>query len=77
VAIARALVGAPSIVLADEPTGNLDSRAGAAIRELLLELNGGGATIVLVTHNPELAAGFPRTVTLRDGRLVRDTGGAS
>jgi putative ABC transport system ATP-binding protein len=77
VAIARALVGEPSIVLADEPTGNLDSRAGAAIRELLLMLNADGATIIVVTHNPELAAGFPRTVTLHDGRVVRDTGSAS
>jgi putative ABC transport system ATP-binding protein len=77
VAIARAVVGEPAIVLADEPTGNLDSRAGAAIRDLLLDLNAGGATIVVVTHNADLAASFPRTVTLQDGSVVRDTGGGT
>jgi putative ABC transport system ATP-binding protein len=71
VAIARALVGRPAIVLADEPTGNLDSASGAAILALLQELNRGGATIVVVTHN-QLAAELPRRVEVRDGRIVMD-----
>jgi putative ABC transport system ATP-binding protein len=73
VAIARALVGEPAIILADEPTGNLDSATGAGIVELLAGLNAAGATIVLVTHNPELAAAAPRTVSLRDGAVVADS----
>jgi putative ABC transport system ATP-binding protein len=72
VAIARALVGEPAVVLADEPTGNLDSASGAAVLELLLELNREGTTIVVITHNREIAASLPRQVELRDGRIVRD-----
>ena len=76
VAIARALAGRPSIVLADEPTGSLDTRTGAAIVELLGELNADGATIVVITHDRELAAALPRRVELRDGGIVADEGTA-
>jgi putative ABC transport system ATP-binding protein len=73
VAIARALVGRPAIVLADEPTGNLDSTASAAILALLQELNSDGATIVVVTHNHEIAECMPRRVSMRDGQIEADT----
>ncbi|MGN6677002.1 MAG: ABC transporter ATP-binding protein [Streptosporangiaceae bacterium] len=74
VAIARALIGDPAIILADEPTGNLDSGTGSGIIELLAGLNATGVTIVLVTHNAELAAAAGRIVSLRDGSVVADTG---
>jgi putative ABC transport system ATP-binding protein len=73
VAIARALVGRPAIVFADEPTGNLDSRSSAGIMALLAELNGDGATIVVITHDEGIAASLPRRVALRDGRVEGDT----
>jgi putative ABC transport system ATP-binding protein len=72
VAIARALVARPSIVLADEPTGNLDSRSSEQILALLRELNDGGTTIVVITHDRELASALPRRVHMRDGLIERD-----
>jgi len=72
VATARAFAGNPAIVLADEPTGNLDSKNSDAIVELIEELNTGGATIVVITHNPEIAHRFPRVVGLRDGQIEYD-----
>ena len=77
VATARALVGDPAVVLADEPTGNLDSRNGADIVRLLTDLNAQGTTLVVITHDPQVAAAMARRVELRDGRVVADSGGAA
>jgi putative ABC transport system ATP-binding protein len=72
VAVARAIAGSPSVLLADEPTGNLDSTNGEAVMELLRELHRGGATIIMVTHDPRYAEHAERTVHLFDGQIVRD-----
>ena len=73
VAIARALVGEPALVLADEPTGNLDSASSASIMALLHELHAGGSTILVITHDHEIAASLPRQVAVRDGRIEHDS----
>lgn len=73
VAIARAVVARPPLLLADEPTGNLDSTSGASVIELLYELNRQGTTVVVITHDAELAAELPRQIAIRDGRVVSDT----
>jgi putative ABC transport system ATP-binding protein len=73
VAIARSIVGGPGIVLADEPTGNLDSTTGRGILDLFDALNAAGTTVVLITHDPGVAAHAPRVVSLRDGRIESDS----
>ena len=74
VAIARAIVNRPAIVLADEPTGNLDTKSGEGILDLFGELNAGGTTLIMVTHDMEVAARAGRIVEVRDGRIVSDRG---
>ncbi len=71
-AIARALINDPSIILADEPTGNLDTKTGVEIMNLLKELNRQGVTVVLVTHNPELSEYASKTIIVRDGKIIED-----
>ena len=73
VAIARALVTRPSLILADEPTGNLDSRTGAEIMQMFHELHRAGNTIVLITHDPAIAAQAPRAIHIHDGRVLNPT----
>ncbi|MFI6285227.1 ABC transporter ATP-binding protein [Streptomyces sp. NPDC051018] len=73
VAIARAVAGEPSLLLADEPTGALDTAAGAGVLRLLRDLHATGTTVVIITHDRELAAGLPRQVRMRDGRIVEDS----
>ncbi|MFE9403497.1 ABC transporter ATP-binding protein [Streptomyces sp. NPDC006530] len=74
VAIARAVVGEPDLLLADEPTGALDTASGQAVMDLIHELNKEGATIAVITHDTEIAERLPRQVRLRDGRVVEDSG---
>jgi putative ABC transport system ATP-binding protein len=76
VAMARAIVNRPAIVLADEPTGNLDSKSGASVMELINELHAEGRTIIIITHDRELAASLPRQVSVRDGRIESDDAAA-
>ncbi|MFH1104699.1 MAG: ABC transporter ATP-binding protein [Actinomycetota bacterium] len=76
VAVARAIVGLPDIVLADEPTGNLDSTASSSVIRLLTDLNSAGITLIMISHEHEIADRFPRRVELRDGMIVGDSGAA-
>jgi len=77
VAIARAIVHEPALLLADEPTGALDTATGRAVLDLFVRLHRDGATIAIITHDREIAAQLPRRVELRDGRIVADTAGAA
>lgn len=74
VAIARALIHSPAIILADEPTGNLDSVSSGAVMELLASLHAEGSTIAVITHDTDIAEGLPRQVRLLDGRVIEDSG---
>ena len=77
VAVARALVNRPSLLLADEPTGNLDTRTGEGVLELFDRVHDGGNTLVIVTHDPKIGARAPRRIRIRDGVLDRDERGAA
>ncbi|MEV4101196.1 ABC transporter ATP-binding protein [Nonomuraea sp. NPDC049649] len=77
VAIARAVAGDPPLLLADEPTGALDSASGAGVMDLLRDLHASGTTVLIITHDREIAAGLPRRVRMRDGRIVADDTGAA
>ena len=77
VAIARAVVGEPALILADEPTGALDSHSGAGVVSILAELNAAGTTVVVITHDPQVAERMPRQVAIRDGEIVGDSGSGS
>jgi putative ABC transport system ATP-binding protein len=72
VAIARALVNNPSIIMADEPTGNLDSKSGEAILKLLMDLNKKGITLIMVTHDNKIASKADRIIYLKDGRIIKE-----
>jgi putative ABC transport system ATP-binding protein len=74
VAIARAVVGGPALVLADEPTGNLDSKTGAEVLSVLRALHAGGSTLVVITHDRSIADSMPRQIEVRDGRIEHDSG---
>jgi putative ABC transport system ATP-binding protein len=67
------VVGAPALLLADEPTGNLDSAAGAAVLALLTDLHATGTTVVVITHDRDIAAGLSRQIVVRDGRVTHDS----
>ncbi len=73
VAVARAIIGSPEIVLADEPTGNLDTATGDSVMALLRELVDMGTTVIVITHDREIADGLPRTIAIRDGKIERET----
>jgi putative ABC transport system ATP-binding protein len=75
VAIARAVVGSPTLLLADEPTGNLDTAAGTAVLEILHRLHDAGTTVVVITHDRDIAGRLPRRVEMRDGQIIHDTVG--
>ncbi|MEU4391506.1 ABC transporter ATP-binding protein [Kribbella sp. NPDC023855] len=72
VAVARAVAGEPAVLLADEPTGALDSASGAGVMQLLRDLNGAGTTVVVITHDRDIAASLPRQVLMRDGRITTE-----
>jgi putative ABC transport system ATP-binding protein len=76
VAIARALINEPSVILADEPTGNLDRQSGREILDIFKKLNGDGRTVIMVTHDPEVAAEAERTVVIEDGKITSDRSGS-